>query len=378
MKSNSLHVLILILIILLTGCIPSKEIESLGIINTRGVDLLENNNLKTTIVYFQFDAQSKEISKIVYGEGDTVKGARVNANLKTNFELTPGQIRLEIYGIEAANKGLMQYLDTLARDAKVADTMFLSVSNTTAEEVITMGEDDASSNVGHYLYRLIEQTVDDDIIPRTTLQDFIHKYYDVGKDPMLPLLKVKEGRPYLYAMALFKGDKYAGEISMRDAFLINILENRVESTLVELELPLEPFKKYLEKPLKDSEETFSVLLSVLNGHGNSSLVDVSNLEFEANVKMDFRLLELSKEIKLEKPEVETILEKEIEKKLKQEYNKILNEVKKIGSDPFGFGKMYRVNRNTGKLTDEEWRSIFPNIKVAFHIDAKIIRHGITQ
>ncbi|ASN06635.1 Ger(x)C family spore germination protein [Virgibacillus necropolis] len=380
MRNKKLVALLLLSIILLNGCLPSKEIESLGIINTRGVDILDAGKLKTTIVYFQFDTQSKEITKIISGIGETIKGARANANFKTNFELTPGQIRLELYGIEAAKKGILPYLDTLARDAKVADTMFLAVSETTAEEVITMGQDDSSVNVGHYLYQLIERTLNDDIIPRTTLQDFIHIYYDVGEDPILPILKMEEGRPYLHAMALFKGDKYVGKIPTEKAFLLNMLEKTVETSMLELELPLEPFKEQLvnSSDKKDDKKTFNALLRVLNGNGETKISDLNNLTFETRVKIDLRLLELSKEIKLKNPKIEILLEKKIEKNLEQQYADLLTKVQELNVDPFGYGSIYRSQKENGKLTDKDWRNRFPDIKVNFHVDAKILRHGITQ
>lgn len=372
--------ILFILILLLNGCLPSKEIESLGIINTRGVDTLEDGNLETTIVYFQFDNQSKNITKIVSGNGKTIKGARANANFKTNLELTAGQVRLEIYGMEAAKKGILPYLDTLARDAKVADTMFLAISDTTAKDVIKIGQEDPKTNVGHYLYRLIEQTVNDDIIPRMTLQDFVHAYYDVGKDPILPILKISEKKPYLFAMALFKNDKLVGQIPTEKAFLINMLGKKVESTLLELELPLKPFKKYIKKPggNRDDEKTFSVLLSVLMGKGKTDVVDMNSLTFETNVKVELRILELTKEIKLENPKERALFEKKIEKNLEKQYRDLFAKIQKLDVDPFGYGNIYRAHKENGELTSKEWRNILPDIKVNFHVDAHIIQHGITR
>ncbi|WP_404456703.1 Ger(x)C family spore germination protein [Virgibacillus necropolis] len=380
MNKKLLILLLLIFITMLNGCLPSKEIESLGIINTRGVDISDEGKLETTIIYFQFDSQTKDITEIVKGVGETIKGARANANFKTNYELTPGQIRLELYGMEAAKKGLIQYVDTLARDAKAADTMYLAVSDTTAKSILTTDQEGFSKNIGHFLYRLLEQTIKDDVIPRTTLQDFIHVYYDVGKDPILPMLKIQEGKPYLYAMAVFKDDKYVGKISTSDAFLLNMLEKSVESTMLELELPLKPFKKHLANSgdKKDDKKTFNVLLSVLNGKGKTKIDNFKNLTFETHVEVDLRLLELTKQIKLTNPKVEALLEKEIEKNLEQQYEDLLAKVKELNADPFGYGNIYRSHKKNGKLKDKVWRDKFPNIKVNFQVDAKILRHGITE
>ncbi|WP_157724773.1 Ger(x)C family spore germination protein [Virgibacillus phasianinus] len=380
MKNKKLAILLIGLIIILTGCLPSKEIEGLGIINTRGIDTLDDGNLETTIVYFQFDKQSKNITKIVSGQGKTVKGARTNANFKTNFELTAGQIRLEIYGREAAEKGILPYLDTLGRDAKVADTMFLAVSDTTAKDVIKMGQKDPQTNVGHYLYRLIEQSIIHDVVPRMTLQDFIHAFYDVGKDPIMPILKISKKRPYLYAVGLFKNDQLVGQIPAEDAFLINMLEKKVKTTQLELELPLKPFEKYIQKPggKKSDEKTFSVLISVLNGKGKMDVVDMNSLTFKTDIQMELRLLELTKEIRIKSPKVRALFEKEIEKSIAKQYQDLLANVQELGVDPFGYGNVYRVHKKNGELKSKEWRNILPDINVKFHVDAKIVQHGITK
>ncbi|KRG16323.1 hypothetical protein ACA30_01010 [Virgibacillus soli] len=97
---------ILLSIFLLGSCIPKQELENLGVINARGVDIREDDQYETTIVIFQFEEQSNEITKIVSGKGNTIKGAAENANLETNFQLAPGKIELEIYGMEAAKEGV--------------------------------------------------------------------------------------------------------------------------------------------------------------------------------------------------------------------------------------------------------------------------------
>src|SRR5699024_5921891 len=78
MRGNIIS-LILLLSILLTGCREAEEIEKLGLINARGVDTGEDNLLETTLVVFQFSAQSEDNTKIIPGRGKTIKGAMEDA-----------------------------------------------------------------------------------------------------------------------------------------------------------------------------------------------------------------------------------------------------------------------------------------------------------
>src|SRR5690625_7305121 len=92
MKGNIIS-LILLLSILLTGCIEAEEIEKLGLINARGVDTGEDNLLETTLVVFQFSAQSEDNTKIIPGRGKTIKGAMEDAEHASVFKLARSEER---------------------------------------------------------------------------------------------------------------------------------------------------------------------------------------------------------------------------------------------------------------------------------------------
>src|SRR5690625_324168 len=114
MKAKKLTMLLL-LSILMTGCIEPEQIEKIGIINARGLDL-ENDLLETTVVIYQFSSESDSISKTRTGKGQTVRGAMEDTEHTTSFRLTPGKIKVEMFGKEIAKKGIFPYLDTLARE----------------------------------------------------------------------------------------------------------------------------------------------------------------------------------------------------------------------------------------------------------------------
>ncbi|MGP4106531.1 Ger(x)C family spore germination protein [Virgibacillus sp. L01] len=378
---NSLRLIVLFVLLVasLTGCVQPKSIEDLGIINTRGVDLLADNKIETTLVIYKFDSQNQELSAIVSGEGNTIKGARKNANYKTSFQLTPGQIRVEMFGKEVAEKGLLSFVDTQIRDARVSDTMFLAVSDTTAKDVITQGKEGASVHIGKYLYELIEQSIQDNIIPRVTLQDFLHIYYDKGKDPYLPILSTKTESPTLSAIALFQDDKYVGQVPLRNALLLNVFTKTIENATLEAQLPMEPFKQYMKKSKQDEsdDEKFYILMKVLKGNSKTKMTSQQNLKFKTEITFNVMAQEISEEIDLKNPKVKKRFEKEMEKDFKQQFEQLLKQLQELNSDPLGYGTIYRVNKPGGKLTDEEWHNKFPDISVDFKIDFTLNRHGTT-
>ncbi|SDQ84897.1 Ger(x)C family spore germination protein [Virgibacillus salinus] len=374
-----LVVLSLLLITSLTGCVQTKSIEDLAIINTRGVDIIEDNKIETTLVIYKFDSQNQELSSIVSGEGRTIKGARKNANYKTSFKLTPGQIRLEMFGKETAKKGLLSYIDTQIRDARVSDTMYLALSETTAKDVIIQTQEGSSVHVGKYLYELIEQNVKDNIIPRVTLHDFLQTYYDNGHDPYLPVLSTATKSPTLSAIALFQDDKYVGQVPLSNALLINVFNKSIENATLEVQLPMQPFKKYLKSERLDEndEDTAHALMKVLRGNSKSKITNEQNMQFQTEITFNVTMLELSEEIDLKKPKAKEIFEEEVKKIFKKQYEQLFKNSQELNSDPFGYGTIYRINKHGGKLTDKEWREKFPDINVDFKIDFTLKGHGTT-
>ena len=370
----------LLLSLLLLGCIESQEIEKLGVINARGIDLAESEDLlETTLVVFQFSAQSEEITKIISGKGKTIDGAVEDAEHASVFRLAPGKIKLSLYGKEMAEEGILPLLDSQARDARLPDLMYLAVSKTTAKEVLSVDEEQLSADVGQFLHGLIENHSTDHNVPRKTLQDFLRIYYDIGQDNVLPLFEIQDDLPKLSGIALFKADKMVAELSNEETILINLMDRTVKERMLELSLPIEPFKDYLEERENgDPEKEVEIAVLIKKGKSQTKLIDEDNLTFETNTKMELRLLEQSAGIILNDAHVIDILEEEVKKNMETRFENFLSKLQALEADPFGYGRYYKSSHKGKDLTRDEWREKFPSIDVKFNVDVEVIRHGVTD
>lgn len=366
--------------LLLAGCIQTEEIEKIGVINARGIDLLkEEDTLEATLIVFQFSPQSEEFTKLVSGRGKTVDGAVEDAEHSSVYKLAPGKIKLSLYGKDMAEQGLLPLLDGQARDARLPDLMYLAVSETTAKEVLSVDEQEISVDVGQFIHGLIENHSTDHNIPRKTLQDFLRIYYDVGQDNVLPMFKIENDAPKLSQNALFKDDKMIGTINNKEAILINLMDRTVREQMFEVSLPLEPFQEYiLSKDKNDNQEKAEIAFIIQKGKSKTKMLDLEKLVFETNTKMNIRLVEQSAGIRLEDPKAVKTLEKEIEKNINDQFHKLLKKLQQLQSDPFGYGRYYKKDPKGKNLTRDEWREKLPNIDVTFNIDLKIIGHGATD
>lgn len=370
---------LLCLSIFLVSCVQTQEIEDIGIINASGVDLTNDDSIENTLVVFQFSSQTEGITQIISGKGKTIGGANEDAELSAINRLVPGKIKLTLFGEEMAKQGILPYLDMQVRDARVPDMMYLAIGRPTAKEILKVDENEISKDVGQYLHDLIENHSTDHNIPRKSLQDFLRIYFDVGQDNVLPIFKVEEKIPRQIGVALFKGDQVVGELTNNDTILINLMDRVVKEKVLELAIPVEPFKDFLqtrEQPYNKSEIDFAFFIQ--NGKSKTKLIDVENLTYETNTKIRLRILEQSAGVKLADHKVIHMLEKEIAVKIEEQFDKLLKKVKEYGSDPFGYGRYYTMTQEGKDLTVEEWREKYPSIEVKFNVEVDLTRHGATD
>lgn len=362
--------------VFLVSCVQAQEIEDIGIINASGVDVATDDSIENTLVVFQFSSQTDDITQILTGKGNTIGGANEDAEHSAINRLVPGKIKLTLFGEEMAKQGILPYLDMQIRDARVPDMMYLAIGRPTAKEILNVDENEVSKDVGQYLHDLIENHSTDHNIPRKSLQDFFRIYYDVGQDNILPIFKVEDKIPKQVSAAIFKGDQIVGEITNDEIILINLMDRVVKEKLLEMNLPIEPFKDFLQKREQShgrDEINFAFLIQ--NGKSKTKLIDTENLIYETNTKIQLRLIEQSAGIQLTDAKIIHMLEKEIAVKMEEEFNKLLKKVKNYGADPFGYGRYYNRTQEGKDLTIEEWREMYPSIEVKFNVEVKLTLHG---
>ncbi|MYL58945.1 Ger(x)C family spore germination protein [Virgibacillus halodenitrificans] len=376
---NIKPVMLIVLLVsttILTSCLKTYQLEKMGIINARGIDLTDNGDIKATLILFQFEAEATDITKLVKGTASTTKGAIDNANMETNFTLDSGKVQFEMYGMEAAEKGIMPYLDTLARDPNTPDTMFLAVSKTTAEDVFSVQQSGISMNIGQYLYGVIESSATDDLFPQVTLVKFLGNYNDVGIDPILPIFDIVEGVPKITSIAAFKNDKLAGELPLKYQDYFNFLVGRIRGGWVEVSIPSKPFEKYL-KDKSVSDDEINTTLNVFSTKPDIKVTNMAEKKFNVNLEVEAGLMEISQRLDVGELHVLKKLEKEMEKVFLSNLEDILLKTKELGIDPIGFGSIYRMKVRDKPLTDKQWREIYPEIEVDFNVNVKILQHGET-
>ncbi|MBN8193067.1 Ger(x)C family spore germination protein [Bacillus sp. NTK074B] len=362
---------------LLSGCVETKYLEKLGLITAVGYDQGEDEKITGTLVLYQFNPAMEDFEKVLTSTAKTSKGIRLSQNLETDHKLVSGQLRIAIYGRELASKGIAHLVDTLERDSAIGNMVYLSIADTTAEEILTYQMEERPSNRGTYLYNLVRQNVEAEMLVSPTLQEFITDYGSVGKDPILPLLTAKDGKVGIDGFALFTRDQFIKEIKKDKIFFIRSLMEEYHAGSVEVELPIDLFRPYLSSlHLGQENDKIYIMIDSIKSSHDITAKKTDNPSFRINLNIQSRLLEMSEEMKLSDPKALQLLQREIGFYIEKNIKDMIHMLQEEGTDPIGFGMAYRSIRGHQDISREEWDKLYQEATFEVKVNNKIIRTGV--
>jgi len=285
--------------------------------------------------------------------------------------------------MEAAKRGIESYIQAMVRDARAATTPFIAVGDPSAKEVMMAEKYKFPLHVGRHLQILLQKEIDEDMLPNSKAHYFSYFMTEPGMDPVAPIIGNESGFPAITGMAVFQNDTYAGEVSHNEAFFLHLFRKRVSNTPLEITVPLEPLSSGLKKhaDVDNNEKGLSLQLTILRGRTNNKLIDSETLHYQSNISLDINILEMSQLLRIEGNENQDMpqrLAHEIEKEIERQYDVLLEKLKEMNADPLGLGQIYRSERPSGKLDDQEWRENFSDVTVDFNADVNIVEFGTLQ
>jgi spore germination protein len=381
---NGRHRLLLVCSITMVigaGCVQQKPLEKLGLITTSGYDMEGTNQIKGTAVVQKFDPMTESATKVITSVAKTSKGLRQQQNLQSNQKLVSGQLRSVVYSRELAKKGIIQLVDTLNRDAAIGNMVYLTIADKSASEIMEIETNNKGRlNLGTYMYNLIKQNVEGEQIISPTLHEFNHNYYDIGKDPVLPILKVKKKDVIISGVGLFKGDRLVDELKQGDLFYLKILIDKYKAGTKEMGYKTDQLKKiiiknenYTKKPIFSK---IYVSIDNIRSKTKIELVDKKNLRFRVDVDLDSRVLEMTELLDLGKPASVKFLENKLDTSMKKKIEGLLLRFKELEIDPIGLGNEYEAHLRGKPITQEEWDRKYKDVTFDVHVKNTIERTGV--
>ncbi|MBU5427472.1 hypothetical protein KQI41_13855 [Tissierella pigra] len=122
--------ILLILILFLTGCWDSKELNKLGISLIMGYDV-ENGKVLLTVGFInpastqEGDMEGNLSVKYAQGTGNTILEAFRDITLKFDRRVFASHNKVIIFGEDFAKQGLVGHIDELMRDREQRETSYI-------------------------------------------------------------------------------------------------------------------------------------------------------------------------------------------------------------------------------------------------------------
>ncbi|KFN01326.1 Ger(x)C family spore germination protein [Bacillus clarus] len=349
-------ILFCISLIFMTGCMQKYLIDDVQLIQGIVFDTTKDK-IKTTIVC-PVQKKGHQV-KVFENTGNTATQGREKASFKSAQPFATGQLRIALLTKKLAEKDITIAYDTLLRDNSIGHTIYLGILEGEGYELFS-GKYNTPFNVAIYIKNLLEHNMKTGSLPQDNLYFNSYRYYEVGRDTFMPILKKQKDTIEIKSMALFKQDKYIGKLEQKDMFIFSgLLEKR--------RLNSKEFKIHDGYVLINNiRSTPSYHVHVKNGKPS----------FYIQVKMNARLQEVSKMINVENKNTLKIVTKNIEKQLNTESKKLIKKIQNLNVDPLGLGSKFKQQYKPFKL--KEWEKIYKTVPIRVKYIVNIEHSGVIE
>ncbi|HYH04863.1 MAG TPA: Ger(x)C family spore germination protein [Bacillota bacterium] len=414
--------------ILLNGCWDRRELESLGLVQSLGLDMDPKTKQVTVTTMLAIPSKLGAGTQGGGGGGDessveiismpapSIYEAFNLINTTINREITLQQNQNLIIGEELAKQGIRKFVDNLVRFREIRRTLLLFVCQGKAADIFQV-QPKLEKNPAEYFNDLVGQSVNNAMFPRVNLNEFMNNYEAFAQENYAPLLaqytpesaaepkktepkpegseggdssqgggggggsggeaqqggkpaKAEKPKPTavrIIGTAVFRGDKMVGNLDIYESQILQLLTNHFKQSIITLEDPL--------------KKGYSVVVRLIGGKPTSqvkykSVNGIDRLLVKTSLEAD--LISIQSGINYTDPRKQTLLANQIARELQNRIRKVINKAQQdFKSDIFGLGIKVR---NT-MLTTEDWEIYhwpdkFPQAQIDTRVKVAIRRVGV--
>ncbi|KGR90118.1 hypothetical protein CD30_13270 [Ureibacillus massiliensis 4400831 = CIP 108448 = CCUG 49529] len=370
MKKTLFYAMSITLLLFTVGCAEQKILERISLAILIGYDL-ENDNEVTATTAIRTVNQDYESVVLTKSEtAATSKGTRVKVNLNTSKQVMAGQLRVVLLSKDLAEAGLNDTLHTIMMNSEMSSSVYLAVVDGDAKSLITAPYENVS-DVGQHVFNLLDHNIEQELTVSSTGHEVLRDHYSSFKNMVLPLIKL-EGKDEIQisGIALFDNTKMVGQLNDGDnVFYVQMLRKKFEYGTLQLEIPGDAF---------DVKSNIQIAIDSIKSNRTIKVTNPDTPEFDIQLKVKCRLLELSEDLSIGDAMVLKKIEEEMSKKMKSELERILKFTQDLKADIFGFGEIYHGSVRDPELDGEKWAELFPKSKMNIDVDVQIIRNGVFE
>lgn len=360
-----------------TGCWNNKDLSELSILTALGLDKSEDGRIIVTAQIIKPSAiglsntgssgGAKKSFVVLSDTEETIFAALRNMLAKVDKRISYSSSQIIVLGESLAKSGLGDYLDFILRDHETQYKSLIAVAKGTTARKILEQEYDITNLSGAFLRDTFRNTQARAFTKKLILLDMARELTTEGRELSLGTVEQKEKTTVTEGLAIFKSDKLTGWLNKYDTRGYLFMTDRVKSTIMEIENPINPKKKIGLEVIKSSSKI------------EANMVKKDTIEITINIKTVANIGEQHDSRDMNEYDIIKKVDKNFSRAIEQECVNTLYKCQKVyKSDIFGFGmRVFDKYPKYWKSVSKDWNDkIFPNVKVKFNIEVKINRTGL--
>ncbi|WP_257535747.1 Ger(x)C family spore germination protein [Mesobacillus foraminis] len=354
MRGQKLFLLLLSLM-LLSGCVQKEVVDDVNIAVGIGLDKKDDQILGSVMIPVYKTDRSIENFTFT-SKGTVTRDIIFQMSHKSSQPIVTGSLEVGLFGEEVAREGIIEFLDAFQRDPSVGARVYLAVVDGTASEIFKGNYGDRGNAI--YLSGLIQQNTERGNMPLTNVHQFLFDFYQKGKDPFLPLLKkTQPDLVNIAGVALFKDEKVIDSIPTSKMFYFKLLVD-----------------EYSEGTIKIKADNKESVIKSLKSKYKFRLKKRSPYEFDIHINIDALVSEYTGRTVSKK--VVKKIEKQLERQVASECTKLIKKFQEKHIDPIGLGHFAKTQTRGFDFT--KWTEEYPNAEVNVSVDVSIAEVGVVE
>ena len=366
MKNKKIFILILV-ILLLTGCSDYRELTDMAIISNLGIDKVDEE-FHITVQILNSKSNSNDDSKknssevILYNsKGKTIHEALRNTSLESPKKLYVGHLESIIISERIAKSNISELFDFILRDPEITkDANILMIKDASINEVMSIITPLESIPAESIKSSIEVASKIQGSVNNIPFDEFAATIIETGIDPVIPLITIKENKRIVMSkeLAMFSREKFVGYLNRDAAFGYNIALNNVNENVISF---------------KCDKNNYASIELVNN---NSKLsYDVSKNTLSIKSTIVGSLSELNCNYNIKKESDVKNLEKKLEKRIEDMLNETIEYAKKYYKSDFLGIERYVLKNDYKHYKGKNYNDLRKNINSNIEVKVKFIQKG---
>ncbi|MCY6959398.1 Ger(x)C family spore germination protein [Clostridium brassicae] len=221
--------------------------EQLTIPSAVGHDIVYKNGgapeYSISIAVYNFSGKKPTPTTIETGIGKTIGQTRQNRQLKLDLKFMLGLEKLLIFSEEIADFGLENIINILFSNPNINDTALSAVCKGKSEDILKLNMK-GYPNPGDYLYDVIKNNREFNFFSDNyKLMDIYVRMDAEGRTLVLPYVEIKNQKPEITGVAIFKKGKMVKKVGIDEAKVLNMLKENDVKGIISIKTS---FKEYID------------------------------------------------------------------------------------------------------------------------------------